>query len=70
MAGTYKVIRLVGTSTEGFSEATQAAISEASKTIKGLSWFELKETRGAIKDGKISEYQATVDIGFRVIHEK
>ncbi len=70
MAGTYKVIRLVGTSSEGFTEATQAAIAEAAKTLKGLSWFEVKETRGAIKDGKIAEYQATVDIAFKVIHGK
>jgi len=69
MPGTYKVIRLVGTSPKGFSEATQVAIDEAAKTVKGLAWFELKETRGRIDDGRVVEYQATVDVGFKVIHE-
>jgi flavin-binding protein dodecin len=69
MPGTYKMIRIVGTSSEGISEAVQAAIKEASKTLKGLAWFEVKEIRGVIKEEKVAEYQATVEIGFKVIHE-
>ena len=69
MPGTYKVISIVGTSAEGVSQAVEAGVQEAAKTIKGLAWFEVKEMRGAIKDGKITEYQVTLSIGFKVIHE-
>jgi flavin-binding protein dodecin len=69
MPGTYKIITVVGTSSEGISEAVQAGIAEASKTLKGLAWFEVKDLRGAIKDAGVTEYQVTIDIGFKVIHE-
>jgi flavin-binding protein dodecin len=69
MPGTYKIITVVGTSSKGISEAVQAAIAEAAKTVKGLAWFEVKELRGNIQDGNVAEYQATVSIGFKVIHE-
>ena len=69
MPGTYKIITVVGTSPKGYSEAVQTAIEEASKTLKGLAWFEVKELRGKIKNGNVAEYQATVNIGFKIIHE-
>ena len=41
MTGTYKVVELVGTSPTSFAEATQAAIAEASKTLRHMDWFEV-----------------------------
>ena len=63
----YKIIDVVGCSTKSFQDATENAVAEAGKTLKGLAWFEVKEHRGGLKDGKISEYQAVVRIGFRII---
>lgn len=63
----YKIIDVVGCSPNSFQEAVQNAVEEASKTLKGLAWFEVKEHRGGIKDGKITECQAVVRIGFRII---
>lgn len=62
----YKKIEVVGTSTKSLSDAVATAISRAAETVKNMSWFEVVEQRGAIRDGKVSEYQATVKIGFRV----
>ncbi|HUT89579.1 MAG TPA: dodecin [Thermoguttaceae bacterium] len=62
----YKKIQLVGTSTESFSDAAANAISKAAETLRNMSWFEVVEQRGSIADGKIQQYQVTVDIGFRV----
>jgi len=31
-----------------------------------MAWFEVAELRGAIQDGKVSEWQATVEIAFKV----
>ena len=63
----YKKVEVVGTSTESFSAAVRSAIRQASQTVEGISWFEVTELRGAVDKGEISEYQATVKLGFRVM---
>ena len=64
---TYKVIDLVGSSSEGVQQAIDGAISRASQTIRNLDWFEVKEIRGNIQGGEVSWYQVKVAIGFRVL---
>ncbi len=64
---TYKVIELVGSSSDGVQEAIDGAVSRASQTIKNLDWFEVKEIRGSIQDGGITWYQVKLAIGFRVL---
>jgi flavin-binding protein dodecin len=61
----FKGITVAGTSDESFSKAVEAAIERASKTIRDMRWFELREQRGAIRDGKI-EYQVTLEVFFRL----
>jgi flavin-binding protein dodecin len=68
MSGTYKLIDVVGTSPTSFAEAVKAAVAEASKTVHHMNWFEVTEMRGAIKDGKVAEFQVTVRIGFKIEH--
>ena len=63
---TYKKIELVGKSPKSFSEAVANAVNKAAKTLHNLDWFEVVEQRGRIVDGKVSEYQVTVKIGFRL----
>ncbi len=60
----YKVIELVGSSTESIEDATRNAIARASQTLKGLRWFEVTETRGAIEDGKVAHWQVMLRVGF------
>lgn len=62
----YKKVEIVGTSKTSFAEAVKAAVAEAGKSIRHMSWFEVVEQRGAIKDGKVLEFQVTVRIGFKV----
>jgi hypothetical protein len=66
MAGTYKVIELVGTSPTSFAEAARAAVTEAAKTVRNMGWFEVVEQRGRIDDGKIAEFQVTLKVGFKL----
>ncbi len=68
MPGTYKLIDVVGTSPTSFAEAVKAAVVEAGKTVHGMNWFEVLEQRGAVKDGKVAEFQVTVRIGFKIEH--
>ena len=66
MPGIYKLIDVVGTSQKSFAEAVKAAVVEAGKTVTHMNWFEVIEERGAIKDGKVAEFQVTVQIGFKL----
>ena len=60
----YKKIEITGTSTNSIEEAVGNAISHAAKTVRGLRWFEVTETRGDIIDGKVAHWQVTLKIGF------
>ena len=62
----YKKLEIVGTSSNSIEEAVSTAISQASKTVRDLRWFEVIETRGDIVDGKVSHWQVTVKIGFSI----
>lgn len=66
---TYKVVELVGSSSEGVQQAIEGAIDRASQTLRNLDWFEVKEIRGNIKDGKVAWYQVKLGIGFRVLED-
>lgn len=68
MPGTYKKIEIVGTSKVGFSEAVQAAIAEASQTVRHMDWFEVTDQRGMIRDNKVAEYQVVLKVGFKIEH--
>ena len=62
----YKLIELVGSSVDSTDDAIKNAISKAAMTIKHMDWFEVMETRGHIADGKISHFQVTIKVGFRI----
>ncbi len=62
----YKMIQLVGTSSKSFSDATSTAIAKATQSIRNLDWFEVLENRGSITNGKVSQYQVTLKVGFRL----
>ncbi len=66
---TYKLIELVGVSERSTEDAIQNALAQASQTLKGLAWFEVKEMRGLIEDGKVNQFQVTLKIGFRILSE-
>lgn len=64
---TYKIIELVGSSSEGVDAAVRNAIAQASKSLSNLDWFEVREIRGNISDGEPAWFQVKVGIGFRVL---
>jgi flavin-binding protein dodecin len=61
----FKGITIVGTSNESFSDAIQTAVERANQTIRALRWFEVREQRGAVRDGQI-EYQVTLEVFFKL----
>ncbi len=64
---TYKLIEIVGASSDGVTEAMRNAVNRASKTLKGLDWVEVQQVRGLIKEGSLSEFQVTMKVGFRLM---
>jgi dodecin len=64
----FKGVTIVGTSNEDFSSAIEVAIERARQTIRELRWFEVREQRGALRDGQI-EYQVTLEVFFKLKSE-
>jgi hypothetical protein len=62
----YKKVELVGTSGASISDAINNAIASASVSFGTLGWFEVQEIRGNIQDGKVSQYQVVVKVGYRI----
>lgn len=62
----YKKITVVGCSPESIEKAIEAGVAKAGENLHGLSWFEVKELRGSINANKVTEWQVTFDIGFKV----
>lgn len=67
MDRTYKLIELVGTSKQGFSDAVAKAVNRAAETLQGLAWFEVIDQRGSIRHGHVEEYQVKVKVAFRIL---
>jgi len=65
----YKVIELVGTSTESWEKAAAAAVTTASKSLKDLRVAEVVELDMHIENGKIRAYRAKVKLSFKY-HDK
>jgi len=61
----YKVIELVGTSTESWEKAAAAAVKRASKTLRDLRVAEVSELDMQIKDGKVEAYRAKLKVSFK-----
>ena len=61
----YKVIELVGTSTESWEKAAAAAIKIASKTVRDLRIAEVKMLDLVITDGKVEAYRAKLSVSFK-----
>ncbi|MET4163044.1 flavin-binding protein dodecin [Marinobacterium sp. MBR-111] len=62
----YKIIEIAGSSAESHDDAIRNAVAKAAETIGHLNWYEVKEVRGHIADGKIAHYQVVIRVGFRL----
>ena len=61
----YKIITLIGTSTESWEKAAAAAVEQAAKTLQDLRIAEVQELDMQIDDGKIIAYRAKVMVSFK-----
>lgn len=61
----YKVIELVGTSTDSWEKAASAAVNRASKTLRDLRIAEVAQLDLQIENGKVKAYRAKVKVSFK-----
>ncbi len=61
----YKVIELVGTSSESWEKAAATAIERAGQSLRDMRIAEVAELDVQIKDGRIEAYRAKVKVSFK-----
>ncbi|HKC39810.1 MAG TPA: dodecin family protein [Gemmatimonadales bacterium] len=61
----YKVIELVGTSTESWEKAAAAAVKRAGQTLRDLRVAEVSQLDIQLKDGKVEAYRAKIKVSFK-----
>jgi len=61
----YKVIELVGTSSDSWEKAASAAVTQAGRSLRDLRVGEVSELDLTIDDGNIASYRAKVRVSFK-----
>jgi flavin-binding protein dodecin len=61
----YKVIELVGTSSEGWEQAVAAAVTRASQSVRDLRIAEVSEMDVQIENGTVKAYRAKIKVSFK-----
>jgi dodecin len=61
----YKIIELVGTSTDSWEKAAKAAVERASKTLRDLRIAEVAQLDMQLEEGKVRAYRAKVKVSFK-----
>jgi dodecin len=61
----YKVIELVGTSSESWEKAAAAAVKRAAKTLRDLRVAEVSQLDLQLKDGRVEQYRAKLKVSFK-----
>ena len=61
----YKVVELVGTSSEGWEQAVAAAVAQAAQSLRDLRIAEVSQLDVQIENGAILAYRAKVSISFK-----
>ncbi len=65
--GAIKVIEIIGISSKSFDDAIAQALDKASKSVKGITGFEITKHMASVEDGKIKQYKVNVKLAFPVL---
>ncbi len=61
----YKVIEIVGTSTDSWEKAASSAVERASKTLRDLRIAEVTQLDMQLKEGKVEAYRVKLKVSFK-----
>lgn len=59
-----RVSKITAASTKGFQEAVQEGLARATKTLRGITGFEVVSQKGKVEKNKIVEYRVTMEVTF------
>lgn len=63
---TYKIIEIAGSSPESITGAIKSGLATAGESLRQLRWFEVKQIRGHMTDGRVGHFQVVMKVGFAV----
>ena len=66
MADVAKVVTLIGSSSESFAKAADAAVQEAAKTLRGITGAHVVSMSAVVENDRITQFRTTVNIAFGV----
>ncbi|MBK7631196.1 MAG: dodecin domain-containing protein [Ignavibacteriales bacterium] len=65
--GAVKIIEIIGISSKSFDDAIAQALDKASKTVKGITGFEVVKQLASVEGGKIKHYKVNLKLAFPVV---
>jgi flavin-binding protein dodecin len=64
-----KIVNMLGSSKKSWHDAVDQAVQEASKTITNITGIEVLNTTGVVKDGRVVEFKANVNVAYALDSE-
>jgi dodecin len=59
-----RVSKITASSTQGFQQAAEEGLKRATKTLRGVTGFEVTSLKGKVEKGKIKEYRVSMEVTF------
>jgi flavin-binding protein dodecin len=59
-----RVTKITASSSKSFQEATEEGLERATKSLRGVTGFEVLSLKGKVENGKVTEYRATLEVTF------
>jgi len=59
-----RVSKITAASAKSFQDATEEGLQRATKTLRGVTGFEVVSLKGKVEDGKVTEYRVTLEVTF------
>jgi len=59
-----RVSKITASSTKSFQEAAEEGLKRATKTLRGVTGFEVSSLKGKVEKGMITEYRVTLEVTF------
>jgi flavin-binding protein dodecin len=59
-----RVTKITAASSKSFQEATEEGLERATKSLRGVTGFEVLSLKGKVENGKVTEYRATLEVTF------
>jgi flavin-binding protein dodecin len=59
-----RVTKLTAASPKGFQQAVEEGLQRATKSLRGVTGFEVSSLKGKVEDGKITEYRVSLEVTF------